>query len=511
MAERIPQPFMLGVYGIEPTEEMIRLLRDSQAAGICLLRRNIETTEQVRALVDALEEELGYPLLVAVEHEGGLVYRFTRGVTFFPGNMALGKTGTPALAYEVGRAMARELSSMGVNVNLAPVLDLSTDEYNPEFALRTFGNDPELASDMGAEMIRGLQEGGVSAAARHFPGRGWGVSAPRLTPVIPLSKEAMLARDTAAFRVAIAGGVDLVQSANAIYPTLDPEQPAMLSSRLVTDLLRRELGFNGVVLTEDLSSPAVLSSLSIEEAVVRAVQAGNDLALVMHDYDLHKRAYRGFKLALENGRIPKEILSRATARLQALLVKKGKQVRAVADDPEAEEAAGQLAGIIAGAAMNVEADPQKILPLRPAEKAGLLVPRLGDVADRIAIDEELRGAASLIQGWVQGSAPGVEVLEIPVEPDRDMLDLTLDWAAGLDAVVFFCFDAHRYAGQRKLLEELQRRCPRMVAVLISNPWDRSFVKENTTLVNTFGFRVPQLAAAVSVLFQKGAPAEARRA
>jgi beta-N-acetylhexosaminidase len=509
LTDRVPQPFLFGVYGIEPTEEMVRVLRDSGAAGIFLLRRNIETTEQVRMLVEALEEELGYPLLVAVEHEGGLVYRFTRGITFFPGNAALGKTGTPALAYEVGRAMARELSSMAVSINLAPLLDLSSDEYNPELALRTFGNDPALASDMGAEMIRGLQEGGVSATARHFPGRGAGVSSSRLMPVIPASREALLEREAAPFRVAIAGGVDLVQSASALYTAIDAEHPAMLSPRIVTDLLRREMGFNGAVVTEDLSSPAVLSSVSVEEAVVRAIQAGNDLALVAHDYDLEKRAYRGYKLALDSGRISKDHVMRTTSRLQVLLAKKEKQVRAVSDPHEAEEAAGQLASIIAGAAMKVEADPQKLLPLGAGRRVGVLVPRVGDLADRIAIDEELRGAASLVQAWVQEAAPGVEVLEVPVEPDRDMLGLTLDWAAGLEVVVFFCFDAHRYAGQRKLLEELQARCPRLAVVLIRNPWDRAFVKENATVINTFGFRVHQLWAAVSVLFPRGA--EARRA
>lgn len=505
MAERVPQPFLAGIYGIEVTEEMVRVLRDSNAAGICLLRRNIESTEQVRSLVANLEQELGYRLLVAVEHEGGRVYRFTRGITFFPGNCAIAKTGTPALAYEVGRSMGRELAGMGINVNLAPVLDLDSEEPRAELALRTFGSDPAQAGNMGAEMMRGLREAGIAPTARHFPGKGGG-------PVVNLPREALLERDLAPFRVAIAGGVPLVMTANAVYPALDPDQPAMFSSKIVTDLLRRDLGFNGVAVTEDLTSVSAASPLSTEEATVRALQAGNDLCLIGHDYENLKRASRGLKLAVDGGRVPNSLFEKSQLRLQTLLGKRPAARPLSVDDPEEIQAAAALAGIVAGAAVKVERDPQELLPIDYGKRAGVLVPRLWDVADRVAIDDELRGAASLIQGWIQANSSTVEVLEIPIQPEGEMLNLTLDWAAGLEIVAFLCFDAHRFAGQRKLLEELQRRCPRVVAVLIANPADKSFVKEKTSLVNTFGFRVCQLSAAISVLFRKSvAPDRSRPA
>lgn len=495
MADRVPQPFLIGVYGIEVTEEMVRVLRDSNAAGVYLLRRNIESTEQVRTLISNLEHELGYPLLVAVDHEGGQIYRFTRGVTFFPGNLALGRTATPALAYEVGRSMGRELAGMGININLAPVLDLASEEANPELALRTFGSDPAQAGNMGAELLRGLREAGVAATARHFPGIGEGrkVQAPR---------EVLLERDLAPFRVAIAGGVPLVMTANALYPALDPENAAMFSSKIVTDLLRRDLGFNGVAVTEDLSAPSVASLLSIEEATVRALQAGNDLCLIAHDYENVKRATRSLKIAVDGGRVPKSLFEKSQQRIQALLGKRPASRPLTVDDPEEVEAAAALAGIVAGAAVKVERDPQELLPISYNKRVGVLVPRLWDVADRIAIDDELRGAASLVQGWIMANTATVEVLEIPIQPDAEMLGLTLDWAAGLEIVAFMCFNAQRFPGQRKLLEELQRRCPRVVAILIANPADKAFVKEKTALVNTFGFRVCQLSAAISVLFRK---------
>ena len=256
-----------------------------------------------------------------------------------------------------------------------------------------------------------------------------------------------------------------------------------------------------MAVTEDLTGASSLGRLSIEEAVVRAVQAGNDLVLLANDYDLARRAHRGYKLAVESGRVPKEHLTASQSRLRALLGRKPPRPAPSSDDAEEAEGASALAGIVGGAAVKVEVDPQKLLPLNPSQKVGILVPRLWDVADRIAIDDELRGAASLVQGWVQNASSTAEVLEIPVHPEGDMLALTLDWAAGLDVAVIFCFDARRYAGQRTLVEELQRRCPKVVLVLLKNPSDRTLAVEKTTVVNPLGFRVCQLAGAVSVLYQ----------
>lgn len=494
-------PFLLGIYGIEPMQDCVRLLHETGAAGVYLLRRNVETPDQVRSLVEELQNQLGYRLLVAVEHEGGLVYRFVRGITFFPGNMALAKTGTPSLAYEVGRTMARELRAMGVNVNLAPVLDMCTEEYNPDLTIRSFGSDSTLTSDMGAEMIRGLQEGGVSAAARHFPGRGAGVAPPKQLPVIHAAKEKLMDRDVAPFKVAVAGGTELVMSANAKYPALDPENPAVFSSKIITDLLRRDMGFHGLAVTEDLTTPSALAALSPEEATVKAIQAGHDLVLLGNDVDLQRRVFKAFKLAADGGRIPKDLLSKAQTRLQEFLKKKLDLPAAGPGEADDGEASASLAEIISRAAVKIEQDPQRLIPLKVNAHAGIMVPRLADIADRVAIDDELRGGAGLVQGWVQTYNPAADVLEIPIQPEGDMLDLTLDWAGGLDVVVFLCFDAHRFPGQKRLLEEIQQRCPKPVIVLIRNPWDRVLVRSHAALVHTYGFRVPQLAAAIDVLFK----------
>lgn len=493
-------PFLLGIYGIDQTEEAVKVIQETSAAGIVLLRRNIESAAQVRELVGDLEAALGFRLLVALEHEGGAGYRFTRSISFQPGNLALAKAGSNSLAYETGKVLAQELGFMGVNINFAPVLDVSADADMPDLNLRTFGMSPAVASAMGAEMIRGMQEWGVAATARHFPGRGSGAGKPGEIPTVAKSGDSILEQDLAPFQVAIAGGVDLIMSALAIYPEVDPQVPAVFSRRIVTELLRDEMGFKGVVVSEDLTSPSVLSTVSAEEAAVRALLAGNDLLVLAHDPDVQRKAFRGVKAALESNRIPKDAFLKSQERLKALVRKKQSSAARVFSQDE-DGGGTSLAAMVASQAVKIEADPQKLLPLAKGQRAGILVPRLWDVADRIVIDEEIRGAAALVQGWAQAHSASCDVLEIPIQPGGDMLDLTFEWAAGMDVVVHFCFDAHRFPGQRKLLEQLQARCPKVVAVLIGNPRDRLFAGASTTVVNTFGFRVSQIAAGVNVLFK----------
>ena len=163
---------MFGAYGLKPSRQTVSLFKSTGATGLLLLARNIETPAQTKAFVTELEQRLGRPLLVAIDHEGGWVLRFKSGVTPFPGNAALGRARDPKLAYAVGRQMARELAPLGIRMNLAPVLDVATKTYNPGIGIRSFGSDPVLAGRLGAAFIKGMQDSGVSACAKHFPGKG---------------------------------------------------------------------------------------------------------------------------------------------------------------------------------------------------------------------------------------------------------------------------------------------------------------------------------------------------
>jgi beta-N-acetylhexosaminidase len=362
---------------------------------------------------------------------------------------------------------------MGIDLGFTPVLDLESEELRPGGLLRSFGSDPVLVGTMGAEMIRGLREGGVLAAARSFPGKGESAARPGLPPLVMTPRKTILERDLSPFRRAITEGVPLVMTSNAVYPSIDPDQPAMFSPKIVAGLLRRDLGFGGVAVTEDLTARSVLASRAADEAAVTALLAGNDLCLLAHDYENVKRAARGIRSAVQGGRLKRGPYEESQLRLQGRLARNRPGLPLPGEDPEEHEAAAALAGIVAESAVRIERDPHHLVPLEPGRRVGILVPRLWDVADRIAIDAELRGADSVSTGWVRSHAPGVQVVAIPV-------------------------------GQRTLFEELQRTSAKVIAVLIGNPWDRAFATEGTAIMNTHGFRICQLSAAVRVLFGKAA-------
>ncbi len=475
MAERAGLPFVFGLYGIEPLPDTVQLLRDSGACGVLLLRRNIESGEQVRALLRSLEEAVGHPLLAAVEQEGGMASLFPRDVTPFPGNLALGRTETPSLAYEVGKGMARELRPFGIHVDLAPVLD--ADE---SLTLRAFGENPELCAVMGTEMIRGMQEVGLSAGAKYFPGRGKGGHATEhLMP----------------FRAAIEKGVDVVVPSSSACPTLDGK-PAVFSRRIVHDLLRIECGFRGIAWSPDLAS---LPDRPAEEAAVEAARAGNDILVVAHHTEVMRRAFEAYRTARDAGRLDPTHLEESQARIESLVRKHAETWTPAGADDDSDPRA--LSEIIAGASVRVEKDPQKLVPIPRGRRVGILFPRLTDVGDRIVIDDDLRHGMELLRSWVQEVSKSVDVLEIPIEPKADLFAMTLEWCCSLEIVIVFAFDATTHAGHRRVIQEVQRQCPRVVLVPIRNPEDRALADAKSTIVQAYGFRIPQLAAATDVIFR----------
>jgi beta-N-acetylhexosaminidase len=416
--------------------------------------------------------------------------------------MALGRTRTPSLAHEVGRSMAQELLPTGININLAPVLDVLGRDYNPALTIRSFGSDPALASTMGIQIIRGLQAGGLSATAKQFPGVGAATIDPHLAlPTIAIPKAELEKTHLPPFRSAIDSGVDIVMTSHACYPSLDPtpNQPATFSKPIASDFLRGSLGFGGVVMTDDLTMGAITEHQTVEEASVKAAVADHDILLVAHHSDLQLKAFQAYREALDDGRIPPAQVEASRERVLKLIHKHKEERTSFSTEEETD--ATSLSEIIAGASTHVDRDPMKLVPVKRGTRVGILFPRLSDIGEKILIDDELKGVTGLMQNWIQGVSSTVDVLEIPVDPRGDLFTMIIEWASAVEIVVYFCFDAKQQKGQRRLLEELQRRCPKFVLIPMRNPWDRELAGDKTTVLQTYGFRVPQIASAIDTLLR----------
>jgi len=316
--ELIGARLAVGFPGTEATEELIAHVRAIQAQSLVVFARNFQSSDQFRRLLARLNEALGRRLLVMVDHEGGRVVRFAQGMTQFPDAMTQGKAQGPDTIERQGAVEARELRGLGVSVNLAPCVDVFVDGSDPVIGDRSYGSDPEHVSRLGAARIRGLQSHAVMACAKHFPGLGAVQRDPHKTlPTITLDWEAMDAVHLPPFRAAIASDVAMVMSSHVCYPALGdpPGLPATFSPRLSRELLRDQLRFEGLLLTDDLEMGALRSFGTMGEAAVRATEAGHDVLLICSDLAAQQEAFASLRAAYQDGRLPCDALEASVETL----------------------------------------------------------------------------------------------------------------------------------------------------------------------------------------------------
>jgi beta-N-acetylhexosaminidase len=302
---RLGQIFMIGIPGPHLDEETEALLRDFNIGGIILFARNIQEPVQVARLCRDLQKKAmevhGTPLFLAVDQEGGRVARLREPFRVFPGNAAIGAADASVeRAREFGLVTAREMKLVGLNMNLAPVVDVRRGEIEKHLEGRSFGEDPAKVALLGKTVVKALQESGVMAVAKHFPGLGRASLDPHHhLPRIDADKKEIQEINLPPFRAAVDAEVCGIMTSHALYPALDPEWPATLSPSVLTGLLRDEMHFGGLVMTDDLEMGAIAGRWSVAEGSAMALQAGADILLICE----HQRNVReAFELILEIGR-----------------------------------------------------------------------------------------------------------------------------------------------------------------------------------------------------------------
>lgn len=317
-----PRPFrrdagqlvFAGFAGPVVTPEIRAIAREYTLGGIVLFKRNVEEPAQVAELAyDIAQLQPDLPLWVAVDQEGGRVARMRAPFTEWPPMLTLGRSGDPALAGRFARALAAELAAVGVTLDFAPVLDVLTNPSNPVIGDRALAEDAERVAELGTVVITALQDAGIAACGKHFPGHGdTSVDSHVELPLVEHPVEQLRAREFVPFRAAIAAGVASIMTGHVFMPALDETVPATLSSRVVTGLLRRELGYDGLVFTDDLEMKAISAHHSVPGAAVQAVAAGCDAVLVCGtDHDVQAQAIEALIHAVEDETISRTRIDEA--------------------------------------------------------------------------------------------------------------------------------------------------------------------------------------------------------
>jgi beta-N-acetylhexosaminidase len=281
----------------------VALAGDGGLGGVILFTRNCPTIDTVLALTTAARR-LDPDLLMLVDHEGGRVHRLPEPFTRFPASAVVGRSGDPALAAAVGRAMARELRAAGFDSGLTPVLDCLTEPSCAVIGDRAYGHAPEVVAACGVAFVAALLAEGLIPVGKHFPGHGRStVDSHVALPEIDASNEALEAVELVPFRRALAEGCPAILVAHARYPAIDPEWPASLSPAIIGGLLRDRLGFAGLVVSDDLEMDAVARGWGVGDAAVRFLRAGGDLAIVSRHAASRQAAADAVGAALATGQL----------------------------------------------------------------------------------------------------------------------------------------------------------------------------------------------------------------
>lgn len=322
LEEKIGQMVIIGLDGYNVNENTIDMIQNKKVGGFILFKKNIGDSGQLLNLVNSLKEKNSnnkIPLLISIDEEGGKVSRVPDEFKNIPTNREIGKINDKNFSYEIGNILAMQLSAFGINMDFAPVLDVNTNPNNPVIGNRSFGNDPNIVSNLGIATMKGIKDKGVIPVVKHFPGHGdTSVDSHLGLPSIENNLNRLNEVELVPFKNAIKDGADVVMVAHILMTKLDPDYPASMSKKVIGDILRADLNFDGVVITDDMTMGAIMKNYNIEDAAIKSVNAGSDIVLVCHNNDNQVNVINNLHKAVKEGEISEERIDKSVYRILKL-------------------------------------------------------------------------------------------------------------------------------------------------------------------------------------------------
>ncbi|WP_188384662.1 beta-N-acetylhexosaminidase [Ornithinibacillus halotolerans] len=320
--EKIGQMIIAGIEGTTPTPETINLIEDYKVGGIIFFRDNLTSYSQARNLVNGIKRmnanSNNIPLFLSVDQEGGRVFRLP-DLEGLPTSWDIGINNNPELSYQVGNILAQQLHAYGMNMNYAPVLDVNNNPDNPVIGDRAFGDSPDLVTKLGIQTMKGMSEENIIPVIKHFPGHGdTTVDSHYELPLIDKSLQQLYDLELIPFIEAIGQGADVVMIAHILFPQLDSVHPSSMSKAVITELLREELGFDGVVVTDDMMMDAIENHYDIGDAAVLSIKSGTDIILISEHYEDIVHTIEKIKMAVQQGELSEQRIDESVERILRL-------------------------------------------------------------------------------------------------------------------------------------------------------------------------------------------------
>jgi beta-N-acetylhexosaminidase len=491
--DKVGQLMMVGFAGKAVDESITQLVRGYRVGGVCVFGRNIQSAAQIGKLNDEVRALLAdaVPPFIAVDQEGGNVVRISDGNLVLPGNMVLGAARSPALAYEAGLAQGEDLRRLGFNMNLAPVLDVNSNPLNPVIGIRAFGDDVGLVSELGAEFVRGQRDANIVTVAKHFPGHGAvDADSHKALPIVraPLPE---VRRQLKPFSAAMEAGLDGLMTAHIATPTLTgDETPATLSAQVLGVVLRDELKFKGLVITDELEMDAIDRRYGVGRAAVLAVVAGADMVLVPWRLEKKEEVWQALLDAARTGELPAARLDEAVRRVLQAKVDRG----LFTTPPPLESRLAtlgekkELAGRIASAGVTLLRSKAGLFPLATTRKVAVISTEV-----------------SFVQAMAR-RFPSMTSMVVPAFPATKLRNELKQQARALAEQADVVVVAVTNSRQLELVTNASLSGQPVVTVVLGTPYLAAQAHEAKVVLATYSYRdAATEAAAAALAGERGTP------
>ena len=480
--QKIGQRIGLGFSGTTVSEELHRLVGEYKAGNIILFQRNLESASQTRALCGELQElvraETGEPAFISIDQEGGCVVRLPPDMVNTPGAMALAASGKPENVALAARITAAELRRIGVNLNLAPVLDVNCNPANPVIGNRSFSPKPEEAAAFACAAVRAFEEAGLMCCGKHFPGHGdTAVDSHLDLPMVDLSLAELEARELLPYRAAIEAGIPAIMTTHILFPQVEPQKlPATMSAKILQGLLREKLGFRGLILSDAMEMNAIKTHFGMPKGCIEALAAGVDIIYLCHEMPEVEESLKAVYAAHEAGRFDEKDFDASVERILRYKAKYAAFGQGGAED--GDEAVKQRR------AENAALTLRTLAPREAGKAPPPLGPRpyfVGPLAYRSTIASSRPDTLLSFGRWFAEKFNGA-FAETAVKPDAAEIERVVSELPEASSIVVGTYNSHLNQGQRELASALSRAAEQrgipFIALALRNPWDISMLPEN---------------------------------
>ncbi|MBN2019869.1 MAG: hypothetical protein JW749_06560 [Sedimentisphaerales bacterium] len=458
----------------------------------------------------AMARSSGIPLHMTIDFEGDFKNDYmSGGIRQFPPPMGMAAIGDPKLTYKINNIIAKQLSNIGVTQMYSPVCDVNINPKNPEIGVRSFGDDPEVCAKHAVAFIQGLQDGGIAATAKHFPGRGDSATdAHDVLDIIRADKKRMHEVELVPFKAAIAAGVKAIMTGHSVYPAYDDKYPTTISEKILTGLLREELGFDGIIVSDAIGMAAILKQWPLPVACAMAIKAGCDTILLKADDESRSQCFFGIKQAVENGDISEERLNEAVTHLLRMKYDQGLFETAGKKDPKKAQAFAMSKPVIdfswdvAKRALIVMRDDKKLLPLNPKEKTLVIEQR---IPYEFCGKDPYMHQHMFCEDMVEYNQ-NLVLVDTEFAAIEEEINECLELAKQVDLVVMTNYYARIVkTGNNRLLVKKMKEAGKKVVVVTNSPYIQGATSEADVVVCNFSGTPDSIKAAVGLLYGKIKP------